>query len=149
MLGREGTVEVHFDCAYFLALCNEVVYSFLNSLVYRTHCNDYALCVGSTVVVEEVVFTAGDFGDFGHVVFDDVGHCFVVLVASFAVLEENVAVFGHATCYGCLRRECARTEFCEGFAVEQGSEFFLRESLDFLNFVRCTEAIEEVDKWNA
>ena len=96
-----------------------------------------------------MIFTTGDFGDFGHVVFYDFGNSFVVLVASFAVLEEDVAVFSHATGNGRIGSECAGTKIGKRFLVEKGSEIFLLEGFDFLYFMRSTEAVEEIDERNA
>ncbi|CDE57950.1 unknown [Prevotella sp. CAG:873] len=81
--------------ADFLAFGGEVVYGFFGGLCDAAHCNDYAVGILGSVVAEQVVFATGDFGDFGHVSFDDVGHGVIVSVAGFAVLEEHVAVFGH------------------------------------------------------
>lgn len=65
------------------------------------------------------------------------------------MLEENVAVFGHAASHGSVGSEGAFTEGCECFAVEKRGEVVLLHYLDFLYFVRSTEAIEEVDEGNA
>ncbi len=70
-------------------------------------------------------------------------------VAGFAVLEEYVAVLGHTAGYGSVGGKGAGTEVGESLAVEQGKEVFLFEDLNFLNFVRGAEAVEEVYKRNA
>ena len=72
-----------------------------------------------------------------------------MLVAGLAVLEENIAVFGHAACDGSLRSEGACAEVGKRFAVEEGSEVFLLKHLDFLDFVRGAEPVEEVDERHA
>ncbi len=149
VLGRERTVEVYRYEADLLALGGEVVDSFFNSLRYRADSDDDAVCVGCAVVVEEVIFAAGDFRDFSHVAFDDVGHCVVVLVAGFAVLEEYVAVLGHTACYGSIGGEGAGAEVSQCLAVQKRFELILFEHLDFLYLVRCTEAVEEVHERHA
>ena len=102
-----------------------------------------------TVVVEEVVFATGDLADLAHVLLDDFGNSLIVLVASFAVLEEYVAVLGHTASNGSVGSEGARAELCEGFAVEEGSELILLEDFDLLDLVACAEAVEEVNEGNA
>ena len=91
-----------------------------------------------------MIFSAGDFRDFAHVVFYDFGHCIVVVVAGFAVLEENVAVFSHAAGYRSVGVERSFAEFCNSLTVEQRFEVFLLEHFDFLDFVRCAESVKEV-----
>ena len=74
MLNREGTIEVNAYHTYLLALSVEVVDSFASSLGYRTHTDDYALSIISTIVAEELVFTTCNLADFGHVFLNDCGH---------------------------------------------------------------------------
>ena len=131
---------------HFLAFGNEVVDCFLDSLGHGTHGYDHAVGIGSAVVVEQMVFAACDLADFSHVAFHDFRHGLVVLVAGFTVLEEHVAVFGKAACYGSLGAECALAEFGHCLAVQQGFEVFHFQSFDFLDFMGGTEAVEEVYK---
>ena len=64
-------------------------------------------------------------------------------------LEEDVAVFCHTACNGCVGIEGAFAEFGDGLAVNQRFEVFLLYHFDFLDFMRCAEAVEEVDERNA
>ncbi len=146
VLNREGTEQVYAYQADFLAFGGEVVYGFLGGLSDAAHGDDYAVGVFGTVVAEQVIFAAGDFGDFGHIAFDDVGYGVVVAVACLAVLEEYVAVFGHAARYGCIGGEGTCAEFGQCLTVQQGFEVFLLHFFHFLDFVRGAEAVKEVDK---
>ena len=67
-----------------------------------------------------------------------------MLVASLAVLEEYVAVFGHTACYGRLGIERTAAEVGESLTVDEGSEVVLLHDFDFLDFMRGAEAVEEV-----
>ena len=144
VLGGERTVQMNRYKAYFLAFGDEAVDSFLDCLCYRTHCDDYAFGIRCAVVVEQVVFTAGNLADFGHVAFNNFGNGVIVFVASFAVLEENVAVLGEAAGYGSVGCEGVFTELGQGFLIDKRSEVFLVHCFDFLDFVRCAETVEEV-----
>ena len=105
-----------------------------------------ALGVLGSVVVEEVIFTTGDAGDFLHVVLYDFGDTVVVFVASLAVLEEYVTVLGHTACYGVGGVEGTCAEVGESLLVHQGSEVVLVHGLDLLDFVRCAETVKEVEE---
>ncbi len=120
---------------YFLAVLDHVVNGFLSGLSDRTHGNDHAVSIGRAVVVEKVIFAASDFGDFGHIVFNDFGNCLIVAVACLTMLEENVAVFSHTASHGSVGGEGAFAERCESLAVEQRLEILSVELLDLLNFV--------------
>jgi len=64
------------------------------------------------------------------------------------VLEEYIAVLGHAAAHGSLGRKAALAEAGESLAVEQRFELILLEHLDFLDFVGCAETVEEVYEGN-
>lgn len=132
--------------AHLLTLGCEGVDSLLSSLSDRTHGDDHALGVGGAVVVEQTVFAAGDGRNLVHVVLYNLRHIVVGSVAGLAVLEEDVAVLGHAARYGSLGRKSALTEACEGLAVEQTLDVLLLELLDLLDLMRGAEAVEEVDE---
>ncbi len=133
---------------HLFAVGAEMVDSLLSSLGYRTHSDDYALSFRITVVVEETVFTTGDTGDFLHVFLYDFRNTVIVFVASLTVLEENVAVFSHAACYRIVGVEGTCAEFSECFLIDERSEVVLIHLFDLLDFVRCTESVEEVDERN-
>ena len=119
---------------YLFAFSHERVDGFLGGLGRRTHHYDYTLGIGCAVVVEQVIFAACDGADFGHVVLNDIGYSLIVLVAGLAVLEENVAVLGHAACHGLVGGKGAVAEFSQGLTVEQRLEVFLLEGFYFLGF---------------
>ena len=144
MLYREGTVEVYAYQTYLFALCCEVVDSFARSFCCRTHKDDHAVGIFSTVVVEEAVLTTSDFADLLHVFFYNLGHCIVVGIAAFAMCEEGIGVLSHTACHGLFGRKRATAEFCQRFLVNEGSEVFVFKEFNLLNFVRGAEAVEEV-----
>ena len=131
---------------HLLAFAHEEVDGLLGGLGHGAHGDDYVFGVFGAVVCEEVVFTAGDFGNLLHVVLDDCGDGVVGGVACLAVLEENVAVLGHAAHHGSLGGEAALTEAGQSLAVEQRFELVLLDHLYLLDLMAGAEAVEEVDE---
>ncbi len=146
MLRRERTEQMNAHQTHLLALGHQMVYGFLSGLCARTHGDDHALGLGIAIIVEEVIFAAGDGGNLLHVVLHDLGNSLIYGVARLAVLEEHVAVLGHAAGNGSIRIESAVAESGHGVAIEQRSEILLFEHLDLLDLVRGTEAVEEVQE---
>ena len=62
------------------------------------------------------------------------------------MLEEVVGVFSHTTGNRIHRIQCASTEFSQSFLVNQRSEIVVFQHLDLLDFVRSTEAVEEINE---
>ena len=87
------SVEVNLDKSDFFALLCKVVDNFFCNITDWTHCNDYAVCIFCTVVVEKAVVCAQLFVDFFDVFFNDCRKCIICWVTCFAVLEEYVTVF--------------------------------------------------------
>ena len=81
VLSREWTIQVYGNHTYLFAISHQVVDSFAGSFGYRTHSDDYAFCVFSTIVIEQSIFTSCDFRNFIHVFFYNSRNCFVVVVA--------------------------------------------------------------------
>ena len=46
-------------------------------------------------------------------------------------------------------RQRALTEFCQSLLINQTCQIFILQHFNFLDFVRSTETIEEVDEWHA
>ena len=148
MLGRERTIQVDGNQTYLFAIGNEVVDSFAGSFCYRTHGDDNAFCIFCTIVIEQTVLAACDFGNLVHVFLNDSRNCFIVVVARFTVLEEVVRIFGHTTGNRVHRVQCTCAEFSQSFLVDKRSEVFVLQHFNLLDFVRSTETVEEVDKRN-
>ena len=122
---------------------------FTDSLCDRSHCNDNAVGVFSSVIVEESVFTSGDFADFVHVVFHNSRYGGVVVVARLAVLEEDIGVFGRASSNRFVGVHGAATELCQRIHIDERTQVFHVHCLDLLNLVRCAEAVEEIHERNS
>ena len=87
--------------------------------------------------------------DFVHVFLNNLGHCVIILVAGFSVLEEDVSVFMRAAHYGAFGIESALTERFNGVHVAHFLKIFIVPDLNLLNFMRSAETVKEVDERNS
>ena len=65
------------------------------------------------------------------------------------MLEEVVRILGHTASYRSHRVEGTGTEFSQSLLVDKWSEVVVLQHFNLLDFMRCTETIEEVDERNA
>ena len=135
--------------ADLLTLCGEVIDDFFCNVADGAHCYDHAVCIGSTVVVEQGVISAELLVDLAHVLFHNCRNCLVVRVGSFTVLEENVAIFVRAAHGRVVRVQSACTELFNSLHVYHVGQVFIVPYLDLLNLVGGAETIEEVEERNA
>ena len=142
---RPRTEHVNVDTADFFALFNEQFNRFFNGLCAGTHSDENEFSIGSTGVVEEMVFTTGDFADFLHVAFRNFRNAVVEFVQGFTMLHKDFSRFAEGNSFRIIRVHAAFTEFTNGIHIEKRTEFFIRNNFDFLDFVRRTETIEEVN----
>ena len=135
MFSRERTIQVYRNQTNFFAVCYQVVDSFTSSFSYRTHSDDYAFSIFSTIVVEQAVVTSCNLIDFVHIFFYDSRNCIIERIARFSVLEEVIRVFSHTASNRFVRTECTFTEFSQSFLVYQRSEVFVFQHFNLLDFV--------------
>ena len=149
VLRRERTVEVNGDETCLFALAAHVIDRFLDRFVHGAHGYDDVFGIRVAVVGERLVLASGDRADLLHRVGHHVGYGVVELVRGLAGLEVDVGVLSRAARDGVLRIERALAESVQRFTVEQACERLLVDHLDFLNFVRGAESVEEVQERNA
>lgn len=101
----------------FAALFIQVVNCFFYYLAAGTHSYDNVSSIRSTMVVEQLIVTAGNFVDFSHVVFYYVRNFKVEWVGSFAMLEVNIRVFSSTASYRRIRIQSAFAEFFNCFHI--------------------------------
>ena len=135
VLSRERTIQMNSNQTNFFTVSYQMVDSFAGSFSYRTHSDDYAFSIFSTVVVEQAVVTSCDLVDFVHVFFYDSRNCFIERIARFSVLEEVIRVFSHTTSNRFVGAQCTFTEFSQGFLVYQRSQVFVFQHFDLLDFM--------------
>ena len=146
---NKRSVKSYLDKTNLFALSHEVINNFLSNVADRAHSYDYSFCIGSAVVVEEFIIGTDFSVNLVHVIFNDCRKCFIVLVAGFSVLEEDIAVFSGTTEYRLFRIECSCTESGDSVFVHHACEFIVIPYFDFLDFMRSTETVKEVDERNS
>lgn len=147
--GRERTVQTDFNQAVFAAVCIEVIDGFFNRFGTGTHDDDDLFGIGSTDIVNNIVFAAGDFGKLVHFFLNNAFNLVIERVAGFAALEEDVRVLR-----GTADDRRFRTQSVFGvepvvYAFKHGAKVVVGQKFDFLDFVRSAETVKEVHKRNA
>ena len=131
-----------------LTFCHEVIDGFLGGVGAGAHDNDDFLRVGSAHVIEEVIFSAGEGGNFLHIFGDYSGNRSVIFIGGFSVLEVYVAVLRGAFLNGVFGVKGACAEFVDVFHVDELFHILVIDGVDLADFVAGAEAVEEVDERN-
>ena len=142
------TIQTNQNQANLLALSGQVVNNFLGNVADGAHSDDNAVSILGAVVVEQVVVGAQLLIDLGHVLLNNGGQGLVSGVASFTMLEEDVAVLVRTAHLGVLGVQGLSTELLDSLHVAHFLQIGVVPLLDLLDLVRSTEAVEEVYERN-
>ena len=148
LFSNKRSVKTNLDKADLFAVCVHVIDNFFGNVADRAHCDDDSVGIGCAVVVEELIVGAELGIDLVHVFFHDSRQCVIVLVAGFSVLEEDIAVFSGTAKNRRFRIEGTFSERLDSVHIDHFLKICIVPNFDLLDFVRRTEAIEEVDKRN-
>ena len=146
---REGSVQVNLQETNLFALCSQAFHNLLRNACYGAHRYDNMLCVSCAEVVEQLVISACDFVDFVHVFLYDFRQSGVEGCACLSVLEEYVGVLYGGALYGVFGIQCILSELLQCLLIHQLFQILIVHYFDFLQLMRGTETIEEVDEGNA
>ena len=130
------------------------------SRVYQFRCLDGCILAGAhdydqvfrvfrSVVIEQMIFTAGDLADLGHVILNDFRNRFIILVDGFAALEVGVRILGGAPHYRSVRVQAPLAERFYSFPVQHFRIILIIKYFNLLDFMRGTEPVKEVQEGNA
>ena len=142
----ERSVQVHLQEADLLAFGGQVVDDLFDAGGDGAHGHDDPLRVRRTVVVENVVLTAGDLRDLRHVVFDHVRQFRVVRVVCLADLEEDVRVLDRCPEHRVLGVQGMGAEGVQRVVVDEFREVCVVHLLDLGDLMGRTEPVKEVHK---
>lgn len=145
----ERTIQMDGEDTRFFAFCIESIDGFVSGTDSRPHENHDAIGIGGTVVFEDVILTTREFCESIHRFFDDTGDGVVVGIARFASLEEDIGVLRRAADGRVFGRESAIMASNDEVFVDECTRIFERQIVDFVDFVRRAEAVEEVEERNA
>ena len=76
----ERSVKSDFDKTDFLSFSVEIIHGFFNRFRTGAHDNDDSVCVFGAVVIDEVIFSAGEGGNFIHLLLNDCGDGVVIFI---------------------------------------------------------------------
>ena len=144
MLRGERSVEADLHQADLQTLFHQFVDGLFDGLCHGTHGNDHVFGLGVSVIIEGLIFSAGQFSDLFHVVFHDIGNLIVEFIGCFSSLEENIRVLGRAPCDRVFRRQCIVPESLYCVPVHDLCQVFVFNGLDLLDLVGGPETIKEV-----
>ena len=131
------------------AFCTKSVDDFLDRLYDGTHRKDHSFRFRIAVICEWLVFSSGMFGDLRHIVSYDIRNLSEMFVLSLSGLEYDVIVLGAASGNGvAVRIEGVVLEFLDCIHVEQGLEIIIVHDFDFLDLVRSSESVKEMNERN-
>ena len=147
---NERSVQSYLNKTELCALCCvEVIYRLFNSITYAAHSNDNMSCIGSTVVVEQLVVCADLLVDLVHVILNDTRNSIIVRIASLTSLEEDIRVLSSTAKYRMLRIDSSLSELLDLLEVHHASYVFNIPCLDLLDLMRSSETVEEVQERNS
>ena len=146
VFGGERPVEPYFHHTDFLAFVHQVADGLVGCLRARAHEHDHTICVGSTHIVEQMVFSAHDLGKFVHHLLDDVGGSQIERIHRLAVLEVLIRVLGCAPDERVLWVHGPFPVGPDEIVVDHRPHVVVREHLDFVYLVGSAEAVHDVQE---
>ena len=149
VLQREGTIQMHRQQTHLLAQGIQGIYHFFDGLAHGADGHDHALGIRRTIVVEQVIVTAGELVDLAHVVLHHVRQLIPVAVDDLALLEMDVRILHGAANTGMIRVHGAAAEGIDGVLVHQLGQFVILQHLDLLDLMTGAETVKEVQERHA
>ncbi len=149
VLAGEGTEQVYLQEAHLLALGVQVIDDLLGAAAHGTHSHDDALGIRCAVVVEQMVLTAGELADLGHVVLHNVRQFGISRVVGLAQLEVDIRVIHQRTHPGVLRVQGVGAEGGQRVVIHQLGVLVVGQHVDLLDLVAGAEAVEEMQERDA
>nr|OZC24113.1 hypothetical protein SPACI_02600 [Sporomusa acidovorans DSM 3132] len=146
VLQRKRPIEMYGQQAYFFAPGIEVIDYFFNGLTHRAHGNNHARCIRGAMIVEQMVFPAGQFADFSHIAFDDCRQFLMITVRYFPLLKMDVYALHGAFGQRMVGVKRPFSEDIDSFPVQQFIQFFVFQHFNFLHFVRGSKPVKEIEK---
>ena len=148
MLCRERAVQMDLDHTNLLAFRGQVVHHFHHGLTDRTHCDNDAFGIGSAVVVEELVVSAGERVNAVHLLLHNLGQGIVGGVAGLTGLEEGIRILQSGADGRVLRVQRVILEALHSVPVEQLAQILIVQDFDLLELMGGAEPVKEVLEWD-
>jgi hypothetical protein len=148
-LAVEGPIEPYLDQAGLLALARHCIHGFLCGFRAGTHEHDHAFGVWRSIVVEKVIGAAGPRGKTIHHRLHYARHLHVERAACLPGLEKHVGILRRPADEWAIRREGVLAEGDQVLVVHHRANRLVGDGKNLAHFMRCAEAVEEMDERNA
>ena len=148
ILHGERAVQVDIQVADLLALRAQIVDGLRGGFSHAAHADEDVLGLGVAVVVDAVIFAAGQLAHLAHVLLHDFRQSIVVGIHGLAALEVSVGVQTGGAQQRTLGVQAALAEFLEFAIVDELCQVPKVQNINFLNFVGGAEAVEEMQEGN-
>ena len=149
MFYGEGTVQVNGQNAYLCTFRSIHQFCRLNrSFLTGTHNYYQIFRIFRAIVIEQVVFTAGDLAYLCHVFFYNFRNRFIIFIDSFAALEISIRILCSTPHNRFIRIQASLAEFLYRFPVQHVCIVFIIKHFNFLDFMGSTEPVKEVQERN-
>ena len=148
VLHGERAVEVDIHIANLLALRAQIVDGFGGGFCHAAHADENILGLRIAIVVDAVIFAAGQLAHLAHVLLHDLGQSIVVGIHGLAALEVSVGVQTGGAQQRTLGVQAALAEFLEFVIVDELCQVAKVQNINFLNFVGGAKAVEEMQEGN-
>ena len=142
-------IESDFEDADFLAAAGQLFHGLVHRFGARAHNHDHAFGCRVSFVVEQVVLTAGAFGEPLHRALNDVRAVVIKHVSRLARLEEHIRVLRRAAHYRFVGSKRAPAMLFDCRFGDQAAQVIVAEFVNLADFVRRAEAIEKMEEGNA
>ena len=146
VFAAERTIQTYLNHTELVALFRLSINDFFHCFTSGAHENDDVFCVRITIVIKEMIRTTGLLRNLRHVLFNDGNNVFIVMVGGFQVLEENIRRLGGAHRLRTIRIHRTIAKRLNGFMIHHFFQIFKVPNRNFIDFMRRTEAIKEMDK---
>ena len=146
---RKRAKQMHAEQPDLLSRRVQRIHHFLNGVADRPHGNNHPFGIRRAGVVKQMVLPAGERADLRHIAFDNVGQRLIKTVTRLSFLEVDIRVLRRSADDRMIRMQRVTAEAVERGPVQQRRQLVIFQHLDFLNFVRGAETIEEVNKRDA
>ena len=148
MVYGEWTEEMNCNRTNLLTLSVEEINTLLKCLVNGTNSDYYALSILGTIVIKNMMLTAGNLGHLAHSFFHELWQSIVGLVYSLTTLEINIIILSSTTNYRMVRIQSVATESIYCIPIKNLGQIIIINHFNLLNLVGSAETIKEVQERN-
>ena len=135
--------------SYFYSPFSQIIHSFPDCLIYRTHSNDNSFSIFGTVIDKRCVISACFFGNLFHIVIYYIRYGFVKSVLSFPRLKIYIVILSRTSRYGSFGINRSLPELFYCLPVKKPVKNFVIYYFYFIYLMRSSETVEKMQHRNS